>query len=78
MPNTDHYGFEIELRLHAIKRGPSYWKVKKSLLKYCDYVDMVIENINSCKTALEGFLDQMKWDYCKRVIIQYYIVNKKL
>ena len=37
VPNTDHCGVEIELHLHAIKRGPSYWKFNKSLLKYHDY-----------------------------------------
>ena len=71
----DHCGVEIELHLHAIKRGPSYWKLNKSLLKYCDYVDMINEKINSCKTALEGFSDQMKRDYCKRVIREFNIVK---
>ena len=68
VPNTDHCGVEIELHLHAIKRGPSYWTFNKSLLKYCDYVEMINEKFNSCKTALEGFSDQIKWDCCRRVI----------
>ena len=57
VPNTDHCWVEIELHLHAIKRGPSYWKSNKSLLKYHDYVDMINEKINSCKAVLEGFSD---------------------
>ena len=77
VPNTDHCGVEIELHLHAIKRGPSYWKFNKSLLKHHDYVDMINEKINSCKAALEGFSDQMKWDYCKRVIRDSSILYSK-
>ena len=28
----------------------------------------LMKRLNYCKTAFEGFSDQMKWDYCKRVI----------
>ena len=65
IPNTDHKAVHIEIATDCITRGPSYWKFNDSLLKDEEYVKLINEKIEWCKTQLEDLPDQIKWDYCK-------------
>ena len=66
--NTDHRAVFMTVAIGLIKRGPGYWKFNQSLLKDKEYVKLITNKIQWCKTTLESLTPQMKWDYCKSQI----------
>lgn len=65
VPNTDHRGVVMELKLDEVCRGPSYWKFNDFLLKDPEYIAMINDLLDHHLNAHESFDERLKWDFCK-------------